>query len=328
MNTPAPPALPAQRRLRPIPAPRPNVITTLWSPSAAACCPQGNWVSTTGYRYPSWCPPRSGSWKPGPAPDLTTSGIHLPIGDVIRMGAHAHHYLVVYENHREVPLYLGRAKRVATPGQRIVLHNRDRGCTRPGCTCSTDRSQVHHARKDFSRGGLTDITDLALACPKSNRLVHDKGWRTRIRDDGRVEWIPPPLLDTGQDRINHYWHPEDLFHPPVDGKEMTSRCRSMVDTDTHTTRHRPAYARPAGGSRCRRRARQCPCGGSDWRGILGEHQGRGAGIGDGLGIIDELWSGPIIPLPPSSGRNSWAGRRTGHGSPSCDSRGPHRSSAR
>ncbi|MUM26472.1 hypothetical protein, partial [Mycolicibacterium sp. CBMA 295] len=29
-----------------------------------------------------------------------------------------------------------------------------------------------------------------------------------------AKWIPPPLLDTGQDRINHYWHPEELFHPP------------------------------------------------------------------------------------------------------------------
>ncbi|WP_135455216.1 HNH endonuclease signature motif containing protein [Mycobacterium sp. DL99] len=145
---------------------------------------------------------------------LTASGTHLPIGDVIRMAAHAHHYLAVYENHRQVPLYLGRAKRIATPGQRIVLRNRDRGCTRPGCTCSTDRSQVHHAKADFSAGGRTDITDLALACPKSNRLVHDKGWRTRLRADGRVEWIPPPLLDTGQDRTNHYWHPEDLFHSP------------------------------------------------------------------------------------------------------------------
>ncbi|MCV7206707.1 HNH endonuclease [Mycolicibacterium peregrinum] len=150
---------------------------------------------------------------------LATSGTELPIGDVIRMAAHAHHYLVVYENHRQVPLYLGRSKRVATPGQRIVLHNRDRGCTRPGCTCSTDRCQVHHGRKDFSQGGSTDIADLTLACPKSNRLVHDKGWHTRIRDDGRVEWIPPPLLDTGQDRTNHYWHPEDLFHPPENGRE-------------------------------------------------------------------------------------------------------------
>ncbi|MBU9765338.1 DUF222 domain-containing protein [Mycobacterium sp. TNTM28] len=150
---------------------------------------------------------------------LTTSGTYLPIGDVIRLGAHAHHYLVVYENHRQVPLYLGRAKRVATPGQRIVLHNRDRGCTRPGCTCTSDRSQVHHAKADFSAGGRTDITDLALACPKSNRLVHAKGWRTRIRDDGRVEWIPPPLLDTGQDRTNHYWHPEDLFRPADKDRE-------------------------------------------------------------------------------------------------------------
>lgn len=145
---------------------------------------------------------------------LTTSGTRLPIADVIRLAAHAHHYLAVYENHRQVPLYLGRSKRIASPAQRLVLHNRDRGCTRPGCTCSTDRCQTLHAQADFSQGGLTDITDLTLACPKSNRLVHDKGWRTRVREDGRVEWIPPPLLDTGQDRINHYWHPEDLFHPP------------------------------------------------------------------------------------------------------------------
>ncbi|STZ74498.1 protein of uncharacterised function DUF222 [Mycolicibacterium fortuitum] len=46
---------------------------------------------------------------------LATSGTELPIGDVIRMAAHAHHYLVVYENHRQIPLYLGRSKRVATP---------------------------------------------------------------------------------------------------------------------------------------------------------------------------------------------------------------------
>ncbi|MUL81571.1 MULTISPECIES: HNH endonuclease signature motif containing protein [unclassified Mycolicibacterium] len=145
---------------------------------------------------------------------ITASGTQLPIADVIRMAAHAHHYLAVFENHREVPLYLGRSKRIATPGQRITLHARDRGCTCPGCTCPTDRCQGHHAKQDFARGGQTDIADLTLASPQCNRLVRDGGWTTRIRDDGRVEWIPPPLLDTGQDRINHYWHPEELFHPP------------------------------------------------------------------------------------------------------------------
>lgn len=145
---------------------------------------------------------------------LTASGAQIPIADVIRMAAHANHYLAVFENHCEVPLYLGRSKRIASPAQRLVLHARDRGCTRPGCTCPPDRCQCHHARQDFAAGGRTDITDLTLACPKSNRLVRNGGWTTRIRDDGRVEWIPPPLLDTGQDRVNHYWHPEDLFHPP------------------------------------------------------------------------------------------------------------------
>ncbi|MEV0673881.1 HNH endonuclease signature motif containing protein [Mycobacterium sp. NPDC050441] len=150
----------------------------------------------------------------------TTSGIQLPIRDVIRMAAHAHHYLAVFDNHRVVPLYLGRSKRIASPAQRLVLHNRDGGCTRPGCTCPTDRCQCHHAKADFAQGGRTDVTDLTLACPKSNRLVHEGGWSTRIRDDSRIEWIPPPLLDTGQDRTNHYWHPEDLFHAPEeDGKE-------------------------------------------------------------------------------------------------------------
>ncbi|WP_338103502.1 DUF222 domain-containing protein [Mycolicibacterium holsaticum] len=51
--------------------------------------------------------------------------------DVIRLASQAHHYLVVYDGHGEQPLYAGRAKRFATLGQRIVLHARDRGCTKP-----------------------------------------------------------------------------------------------------------------------------------------------------------------------------------------------------
>lgn len=145
---------------------------------------------------------------------VTGSGTELPMTDVIRLASHAHHYLAVFHNHREVPLYLGRSKRIASPGQRIVLSARDRGCTRPGCTCPGDCCQCHHAKEDFAAGGQTNIDELTLACPTDNRLVTHDGWTTHIREDGRVEWMPPPLLDTGQDRINHYWHPEELFHPP------------------------------------------------------------------------------------------------------------------
>ena len=145
---------------------------------------------------------------------VTGSGSLLPMSDLIRMASHARHYLVIYDKHTREPLYLGRTKRIATPAQRLVLFNRDRGCTRPGCTAPFDHSQAHHAAQDFGKGGQTNITDLGLACGPDNRLVKEGGWSTRIRSDGRIEWIPPPLLDTGQDRINHHHHPDELLCPP------------------------------------------------------------------------------------------------------------------
>lgn len=139
---------------------------------------------------------------------VTGGGTLLPMADVIRLASQSHHYLVVYEGHSEIPMYLGRAKRLATPGQRIVLHARDRGCTKPGCSAPGYWTQVHHAAKDWADGGNTDITDLTLACGPDNRLVEEGGWSTRTRADGRIEWLPPPHLDTGQTRVNNYHHPE------------------------------------------------------------------------------------------------------------------------
>lgn len=144
---------------------------------------------------------------------VTGSGSLLPISDLIRMASHARHYLVIYDKHTREPLYLGRTNRIATAAQRLVLFNRDRGCTRPGCTAPAYRCQAHHAAQDFGKGGQTNITDLGLACGPHNRLVNEHGWTTQIRGDGRIEWIPPPLLDTGQDRINHHHHPKELLAP-------------------------------------------------------------------------------------------------------------------
>ncbi|HEX2286010.1 MAG TPA: HNH endonuclease signature motif containing protein [Mycobacterium sp.] len=147
---------------------------------------------------------------------VTGSGSLLPMSDVIRLASHAHHYLVIYENHTQLPLYLGRAKRFASPAQRIVLHARDRGCSHPGCTVPGYGCQVHHAECDWAEGGQTNIDDLTLACGPHNRLVEVGGWRTRKRKDGRTEWIPPPHLDTGQARVNNYHHPEKYLIPEDD----------------------------------------------------------------------------------------------------------------
>jgi hypothetical protein len=139
---------------------------------------------------------------------ITAGGTLLPMSTVIRLASMSYHYLAVFDHHTSMPLYLGRTKRIATPGQRIVLHAKDRGCTHPGCAVPGYGCQVHHAERDWADGGLTNVDDLTLACKPHNLLVESGGWRTRKRKDGTTEWIPPPHLDSGQARVNHYHHPE------------------------------------------------------------------------------------------------------------------------
>ena len=144
----------------------------------------------------------------------TGGGTYLPMSTVIRLAAQAHPYLTVFESPREIKLYYGRTRRTASPGQRLALFAIDKGCTKPGCTAPAYQTQVHHAVRDFARGGKTDINELTLACGCDNRMVNDgpAGWVTRKRRrDNKTEWIPPPHLDRGQMRINLYHHPEVLL---------------------------------------------------------------------------------------------------------------------
>jgi hypothetical protein len=79
---------------------------------------------------------------------------------------------------------------------------------RPGCTAPADWCQVHHVDGRATDDGPTDVTNLTLACGPDNRPVEEGGWTTRKREDGRIKWIPPPHLDSGQTRVNGYHHPE------------------------------------------------------------------------------------------------------------------------
>ncbi|MDV3124955.1 DUF222 domain-containing protein [Mycobacterium sp. 21AC1] len=144
-------------------------------------------------------------------------GTTLPINDVIRMAAHANHHLAVFDRATGSALNYFRARRTASPAQRIMLIARDGGCTKPCCTVGAYGSQVHHAVADWADGGYTNVDDMALACGPDNRLVHsDGGYTTTITDTGEVEWHPPPALDHGQARINYHHRPELLLTPPQD----------------------------------------------------------------------------------------------------------------
>ncbi|ORX01669.1 HNH endonuclease signature motif containing protein [Mycolicibacillus trivialis] len=139
----------------------------------------------------------------------TGGGNWLPMRDVLKIASHAHHYLRIYQGAKELALF--HTKRLASPGQRIVLYARDRGCTRPGCDAPGYFTEVHHVT-DYSETGRTDIDDLALACGVDHRLIRPGGWSTRTNAHGETEWIPPRGQDTGQPRTNTYHHPEKLLH--------------------------------------------------------------------------------------------------------------------
>ncbi|WP_374021838.1 HNH endonuclease signature motif containing protein [Mycobacterium sp. HNNTM2301] len=147
---------------------------------------------------------------------LTAGGTLVPMSDVIRWAGHAHHYLAIFDRGRSLALY--HAKRFASPGQRIMLYAKDRGCTRPGCDASAYHSQVHHVR-GWAGTGRTDIDDLTLACGPDNRLA-EQGWTTRTNARGETEWIPPPHLDRGQPRTNTYHHPERFLRDTDDDEPV------------------------------------------------------------------------------------------------------------
>ena len=139
---------------------------------------------------------------------VTAGGTLLPMRDLIRMAAHANHYLAVFDRHTECPLYLGRSKRIASADQRIVLHAKDRGCTAPGCTAPGYLCEVHHVT-EWAAGGATDIDTLTFACAGHHKLL-DHGWTTTKLANGDTRWIPPPQLPLPSG-TNTYHHPERLL---------------------------------------------------------------------------------------------------------------------
>ncbi len=146
---------------------------------------------------------------------VSGGGTKIPIRDVIRMGAHASHYLAVFDQATGAALNYFRSRRAASPAQRIMLIARDGGCTKPGCTVGAYGCQAHHGDADWAAGGHTNVDTLGLACGPDNRQVDDDGgYTTTINAHGQVEWHPPPGLDHGQHRVNYYHRPELLLTPP------------------------------------------------------------------------------------------------------------------
>lgn len=145
----------------------------------------------------------------GAARALTGGGTLLPMSDVIRLARHAHHYLAIFDRGKTIGLF--HTKRLASPGQRIVLYAKDRGCSYPGCDVPGYLCEVHHV-EDYAKNPQTDIDELTFACGPHHRLITPTGWRTRKNRAGDTEWIPPPHTTRATPGTNTFHHPEKLLH--------------------------------------------------------------------------------------------------------------------
>ncbi len=144
------------------------------------------------------------------APALTGGGSRLPMRDLIAMAGKSIQYLAVFDDHAERPLYLGRAKRIATADQRLICYARDRGCTRPNCLEPGYRCEVHHS-DDWALGGRTDADKLYFLCGNDHGVASRGEAETHVVD-GRLGWTD----GTGPPEINHAHHPDELLHSDPD----------------------------------------------------------------------------------------------------------------
>ncbi|WP_110472853.1 HNH endonuclease signature motif containing protein [Williamsia limnetica] len=152
----------------------------------------------------------------------TASGGVIPVRDALALAGATRKFLALLDNkHR--PLFLGRQARLASADQRLALIAADRGCCRPGCDKPATRTAVHHLT-EWSKGGRTDITALALVCDGDHGQVHDgaNGWLTEIITNrtgppgwqGRIGWRQRGTADPPRPNNTHF---SELFftHPEM-----------------------------------------------------------------------------------------------------------------
>jgi len=174
--------------------------------------------------------------KAGCGSALTATGAIVPVGELVKVAAHLDPSLVVFGDHSREVLYLARASRSATLGQRLALFARDRGCTAPDCDHAFHLSEAHHL-PDWAKGGATDIDKLTAADGRHNRAVGDRPgqWETVYRrhgaNCGRVEWRLRRRDGTfGKARINQVHHPDDLARDAASVKRLKQGHADRDDT--------------------------------------------------------------------------------------------------
>lgn len=111
-------------------------------------------------------------------------GTRISAGEARRLACTAGIIPVVLGGPSE-PLDVGRASRFHKKPQRIAMALRDGGCTALGCDRPPAMCHAHHD-KPWSRGGVTNLEDGRLLCPRHHTLAHDTRYQMKNAPNGKV----------------------------------------------------------------------------------------------------------------------------------------------
>ena len=120
-----------------------------------------------------------------PGCGATTAGAAVSAGSIRRLACEADIIPMVLGGPSEI-VDQGRRRRLVTPGQRVRLAVRDKGCTIPGCTVPATWCDSHHVIP-WARGGSSDLSNYALLCPRHHTWVHERELTATVDEYG-VNW--------------------------------------------------------------------------------------------------------------------------------------------
>ena len=108
------------------------------------------------------------------------------------------------------PLALGRTRYTPPPALRRFLAARDEHCRFPACDRAYPHTEADHTH-EWSRGGMTDASNLALLCKEHHRFKTLGYWTAaQPRSDGTILWTSP----LGRTHVTTPGLPEPPGRPP------------------------------------------------------------------------------------------------------------------
>ncbi|WP_285032800.1 HNH endonuclease signature motif containing protein [Mycolicibacterium sp. lyk4-40-TYG-92] len=101
----------------------------------------------------------------------------------------------------QVPLDMGREKRLFPPHLRKALYLRDQCCIK--CGAPPGRTHAHHI-VHWTHGGETSLGNGCLLCPACHANVHHDGWDVVMGLDRHPWLIPPATVDPQRNPVPAY----------------------------------------------------------------------------------------------------------------------------